>query len=34
MLDTQTRTPFQAAFRSDVSTRLSGPRKTLSPRWL
>jgi dimethylhistidine N-methyltransferase len=34
MLDTETRTPFQAAFRNDVLRGLSGPRKTLPARWL
>jgi len=34
MLDTETRPPFQAAFRNDVLTGLSGPRKTLPARWL
>ncbi|MET3525575.1 L-histidine N(alpha)-methyltransferase [Phenylobacterium koreense] len=34
MLDTETRVPFQAAFRSDVLRGLSGPRKSLPARWL
>lgn len=34
MLDTETRLPIQAAFRSDVLRGLSGARKTLPARWL
>jgi dimethylhistidine N-methyltransferase len=34
MLDTETRIPFQAAFRSDVLRGLSAPRKMLPARWL